>query len=72
MNQYNVIDPTLKQIARGDSTYPIVDGVVSLPDDLAADLLATGQIAKPEKSETKPASGSKAKGKKTDTSDKAE
>ena len=69
MNQYNVIDPTLKQIARGDTTYPIVDGVVSLPDDLAADLLAAGQIAKPEKTETKPASG-KSKGKKTDATDK--
>lgn len=70
MNPYTVTDPTLRQIARGSEVFPIADGVVHLPDDIAADLLASGQIAKPEKGETKPAP--KTKGKKADTSDKAE
>lgn len=70
MKTYQVIDPNLKQISRGETIFPIVDGAVELPDDLAADLLAIGQIAKPEKAEAKPAS--KSKGKKADQTDKAD
>ncbi len=70
MKSYTVTDSTLRQIARGEEVFPITDGVVNLPDDIASDLLASGQIAKPEKADAKPAP--KAKGKKADATDKAD
>ena len=70
MKKYNVIDQNLQQIARGETIFPIVDRVVELPDDLAADFLATQQIAKLEDAEIPvSAPAKKSKGKKAEATE---
>lgn len=51
--QYTAIDPTLRSVSQGDNVYPVNDGVIELPAEIAADLLASGQIEKPAPTETK-------------------
>ncbi len=46
MKTYEVLDPTLRSVSQGDTVFPIVDGKIELPDEIASDLLANGQIGK--------------------------
>lgn len=48
MKNYYVTDKSLRQIAKGDAVFPIVDGYVELPTEVALELLDSGQIAKAE------------------------
>lgn len=49
MKTYEVLDPTLRSVSQGDTVFPIVDGKIELPDEIASDLLANGQIVKESK-----------------------
>lgn len=49
MKTYEVLDPTLRSVSQGETVFPIVDGKIELPDEIASDLLANGQIGKESK-----------------------
>lgn len=46
MKTYDVLDPSLRSVSQGENTYPVVDGKIELPEEIASEFLASGQIGK--------------------------
>lgn len=44
MKQYAVLDPTLVQVSQGDSIFPVNDGMITMPAEIARDLVESGQL----------------------------
>ncbi len=44
--KYFVLNSSLKTVSQGEAVYTVKDGMIELPEPLAADLLASGEISK--------------------------
>ena len=49
MKTYDVLDPSLRSVSQGKNTYPVVDGKIELPEEIASEFLGSGQIGNASK-----------------------
>lgn len=44
MKTFTVLDSSLRSVSQGENIFPVEDGQIQLPDDIAVELIACGQI----------------------------